>query len=170
MKIVEVCCNASLEMWLLYLLPILKNSCYTTRGFRKLVITTHAVVQLQGQRQQIKKEPCKQKLQSRPFRSTEQTESHFFAALRSFKPMGTGLQKGESRNLLTGYSYNSATDISEGKWPLHAGKSICEPPQNTLAKLEVMAKTCCIYQTTAKLALNCSLNRTKHIIKKVQSI
>lgn len=68
--------------------------------------------------------------------------------------MGTGLQKGESRNLLTGYSYNSATDISEGKWPLHAGKSICEPPQNTLAKLEVMAKTCCTYQTTAKLALN----------------
>ena len=34
MKIVEVWCNASLEMCDSFL-PILKNSCYTTRGFRK---------------------------------------------------------------------------------------------------------------------------------------
>lgn len=78
MKIVEVWCNASLEMWLLYSPANTKKLLLHYTRFPKSLWSQHMLCQLQGQRQQIKKEPCKQKLQSRPFRSTEQTESHFF--------------------------------------------------------------------------------------------
>lgn len=60
------------------LLPILKNSCYTTRGFRKACDHNTCCVNCRVNGNKSRKEPCKQKLQSRPFRSTEQTESHFF--------------------------------------------------------------------------------------------